>query len=450
MASSAAVTQGSAGPARQPVRFYGANWELLKRTDLELCADGPAGTGKTVTALHKIHAAMSYFPGARALISRKTNVDLAASAMVSFRTQVLNAFPEVTYFGGNRIKPPAFQYPNGSEIVVMGLDKPEKVKSNEYDIALINECTECELEDYELVLSRLRHGVMPYQQLITDVNPTYPRHWLNQRMHSGLAVRLSCRHTDNPRWYNHDERGAPTTMTLDGELYIGRVLGALTGVRRERLLLGRWVAAEGLVHPLFDRRVHVIKPFNIPREWPRYRVIDFGYTHPFVCQWYAEDNDGRLYMYREIYMSKRTVPEHAEQILKLSQADPWVRETIADPEDADGRAQLQRAGIPTVAAHKDVTNGLQAVDDRLRLAGDKLPRLFYVEGATVEADPEMIALKAPTSTIAEYDGYIWDLRDGRIKGETPIKDNDHGQDATRYMVAARDLARADVQYLKLG
>ena len=386
-------------------------------------------------------------PGARALVSRKTNVDLAASAMVTLRTQILNAFPQVTYFGGNRVRPPAFQYPNGSEIVVMGLDKPDKVKSNEYDLAYINEATECDLEDLELVRSRLRNGRLSYQQLILDDNPTYPYHWLNQRMQEGRTARLVCRHTDNPRFYLHDEQGNATELTPDGERYIVDVLGGLTGVRRERLLNGKWVAAEGIVYPMFDRARHVVAPFDIPREWPRYRVIDFGFTHPFICQWYAEDGDGRLYMYREIYMSGRTVEEHAKEINRLSEADPLVQETIADPEDADGRAVLSRAGIPTNPAHKDVSNGIQAVQDRLRDAGDGLPRLVYVEGATVEADPAMMNDKRPTSTVAEFDGYIWDMRQGRIKGEEPLKQDDHGMDCTRYMVAARDLRRMDVQYM---
>ena len=41
--------------------------------------------------------------------------------------------------------------------------------------------------------------------------------------------------------------------------------------------------------------VHVVDPFDIPTDWSRYLSIDFGYTNPFVAQWWALDHDGRLY-----------------------------------------------------------------------------------------------------------------------------------------------------------
>jgi predicted transcriptional regulator len=41
--------------------------------------------------------------------------------------------------------------------------------------------------------------------------------------------------------------------------------------------------------------------------------VDFGYTNPFVMQWWAEDPDGRLYLYREIYRTRRLVEDHAKR-----------------------------------------------------------------------------------------------------------------------------------------
>ena len=41
--------------------------------------------------------------------------------------------------------------------------------------------------------------------------------------------------------------------------------------------------------------------------------VDFGFTNPIVIQWWAEDPDGRLYLYRELYRDEdawsRTTPE---------------------------------------------------------------------------------------------------------------------------------------------
>src|SRR3546814_17004871 len=65
----------------------------------------------------------------------------------------------------------------------------------------------------------------------------------------------------------------------------------LTGVQRQRLLDGRWVAAEGIIWPEFDPAVHLVDRFDIPDDWTRYWTVDFGYIHTFVAQWWAVDPD---------------------------------------------------------------------------------------------------------------------------------------------------------------
>jgi phage terminase large subunit len=424
-------------PERKIVRpvFYGGALDLMFCRDMEVCLDGPAGTGKTIAALNKIHLALLKYPGARALIARKTNVDLAASALVTYRTKVQLPGDGVEYFGGNRVRPPAFQYQNGSEAVITGLDKPDKVKSAEYDIALINEATECNLDDLETVRSRMRNGVMPYQQVVMDVNPSFPTHWLNQRMNSGLTTRLLSRHIDNPAYWDREKQ----EWTPAGQQYVETVLSGLTGVRYQRLVEGRWVSAEGIVYEEYDPAVHLIKRFEIPREWPRYIVIDFGFTNPCCIQWWAMDPDGRLYRYRELYMTKRTVDEHAAKVKAVSANDPLPRAVIADPEDADGRAVFSRVtGWSTLAAHKDIENGIQAVKGRMRLAGDKKPRIFFLQDSLIERDQDLASRKLPTCSEEEIESYVWATNAAGIK-EVPVDANNHGQDCTRYVVAHFDL-----------
>ena len=426
----------------------GAGLELGRCRDLEVCLDGPAGTGKTVSALYKIHIMLLLYPGAKWLITRKTNTALAGSAIATYRDMV-DPREGVRYFGGNKVKPSAFEYPNGSLLIVTGLDRPEKIKSWEFDGALINEATECNLEDIEFVRSRLRHGRTPYHQLIMDVNPGPPDHWLNQRMNEGLTTRLVSRHEDNPRYFDLKTND----WTEAGRDYIFGTLGGLTGVRLARLRYGIWAAASGTVfEDAWDRSKNVVKRFPIPDTWPRYMSLDFGYTHPFVCKWYAEDPDGRYYCYREIYMTKRLVEDHAKQIKNLSRwgqsgGDPFPRAVFAD-HDAEGREVFTKyTGLHTTPAHKAVAEGIQAMAARLRPAGDGKPRLMYFEDCLVERDPELAKAKQPTCTIEEFDSYVWDTRGGQKKGDTPVKEFDHGLDADRYL-CARDLAPRSVSYFK--
>jgi len=441
----------------------GVAFELGSNRDIEVCLDGPAGTGKTYAALYKIHTLLLKHPGAKALVARKTNTALAGSAIATYR-EMLDPNEGVTYFGGNKIKPAAFEYPNGSMLIVNGLDKREKIKSWEFDIAYINEATECEEDDVQYVRSRLRHGKIGYHQLIMDCNPDAPEHWLNLRMIEGVTVRLISKHEDNPRYFDRKTN----TWTPEGYDYIFVTLAGLTGVLFDRLRWGIWAAAHGIVYQeTWDRKRNVVDCFPIPKEYPRYLGVDFGFTNPFVCKWYAMDSDGRLYVYRELYRTKRLVEDHAVDIALASGwyhllpkdhekykerpaewADPLPREVICDTDAEDRHTLEKHLGLFTTPAHKTVSDGIQAVAARLRPAGDGKPRLLYFRDCLVERDPELAKLKKPTSSLGEFNLYIWDTRQGLKKGDQPVKEYDHGMDVDRYVVASFDLQPSGVSYFK--
>lgn len=439
----------------------GANLALGACRDLEVCLDGPAGSGKTVAALFKVHIMLLSYPGSKALVARKTNTALAGSAIATYR-EMLHSDEGVNYFGGNKIKPACFEYPNGSILVVNGLDKRDKIKSWEFDIAYVNEATECDEEDIEYVRSRLRHGKLPYHQLIMDCNPDAPEHWLNQRMESGKTTRLLSTHEDNPRYFD----AKTNDWTPEGREYIFVTLAGLTGVLLERMRWGLWTAAHGTVYQdAWNRALNVIDRFEIPRAWPRYLAIDFGFTNPFVCLWAALDPDGRIIIYRQIYRTKKLVEDHAKDIQIASGwfhllpqdhprykpqpaewADPLPREVITD-HAANERMTLNRhLRMITTPAHKTILDGIQAMSARLRTAGDGRPRLQIVRDCVVERDPELVKAKLPTSMEGEFPVYIWDVRQGRKKGEEPVDANNHAMDAGRYLVARFDLKPTDVRY----
>lgn len=412
-------------PTRDLWQPRGAAAELYLRVDPEIVLSGPAGTGKTRGALEYLHDCLFSYAGARALIIRKTLTSLTSTALVTYQQKVLRESDRVSFFGGNKVDPAAFRYPNKSVLVVGGMDKAEKVMSSEYDLIYAPECTELTEAEWEQAGTRLRWGRMPYQQQVGDCNPGPPTHWLKKRADSGKTVLLESRHEDNP------------SVTAD---YLAR-LDALTGHRYQRLRLGRWAAAEGLVYDGWDAAIHLIDRFAIPVEWPRYWVLDFGYTNPFVCQWWAEDPDGRLILYREIYRTQRLVEDHAADVLMASKGEPKPAAVIAD-HDAEGRATFDRkAGVTTKPAHKAVIDGIQAVAARLKRAGDGKPRLLIMRDSLVERDSALEDGR-PGCTVEEFDGYVWDTSNGRKRGEEPVKKDDHGLDALRYMVAYRDVKRS--------
>ncbi len=431
-------------PLVHSFRPYGTARRAFTCQDPEVLLSGPAGTGKSRALMEKLHLLMLKYPGARGLIVRKTATSLTSTALATFKEYVAAEAirsGEVKFYGGSAGDPAQFRYANGSAIVVAGMDKAQKIMSSEYDVCYAQEAIELSEGDWESITTRLRHGVMPYQQLLADTNPDSPYHWLKQRCDAGKTTIFYCSHEDNPTLFDEESK----TWTPAGESYLRRLDG-LTGVRLDRLRHGKWSAAEGLVYDEFDASLHLHQPIALPdRNWTRYWSIDFGFENPFVCQFWAQDHDGRLYLYRELYMTHQTVDRHCAAILDLMRTktgrDVMPRAIVTD-HDAEGRATLEeKLGVSTVAARKNVLEGIDAVKSRLRPRQDGTPGLYICREARRKRDPELEAAKKPTCSQEEILSYVWD-RSVRLGGnvkDAPLKRDDHGMDAMRYLVAHVDM-----------
>ncbi|MEU8756224.1 phage terminase large subunit [Streptomyces chartreusis] len=425
----------------------GAVKELFQSTENEILLSGAAGTGKSVGALMYLHLACLSKPKVRALIVRKTHASLTASTLVTFREKVAKeaiAAGLLHFYGGSAQEPASYKYANGSVIVMGGLDRASRLLSTEFDLAFVDEAIEVTDEDLDTIISRLRNGVLSRQRLIMATNPGPPTHHLKQRADAGRCRLLYSTHEDNPRLYSNGE------WTEYGSTYLAR-LDTLTGARYHRMRWGKWVAAEGLVYEGWNEGVHVIDPFQVPDSFTRWVSIDFGFTNPFTALLFAEDPDGRLYLIREWVRTRMLVEDHAVVIRdRLLSGQPRPRAIVTD-HDAEDRATLERKlGMSTVAAKKTVSDGIQAVQSRLKVAGDGRPRLFVFRDALLARDPEMDAASLPVGFAEEVAGYVWAVKPGNKGGlkEEPEKANDHSADAVRYMVAERDLGgRPRVRWL---
>ncbi len=418
--------------------FRGAALEAQQTTSHEWMLAGPAETGKTWAALWRLDALLAATPRAQAAIVRKVRHDMDGTVLATWRKVVERSGTGAQVYGGE--KPQWYDYPNGARLYVGGMDRAGAVLSGERDFIYVNQAEELTLEDWETLTTRTtgRGAVTDTPMLFGDCNPGPPTHWIINR--PALKV-LHSKHEDNPSLYSEDG-----TITAQGVRTM-RILDNLTGVRRKRLRGGLWVAVEGTVYE-FDRSIHLIDPFPIPAEWTRVRTIDFGYTNPFVCQWWALDGDGRMYLYREIYMTRRTVKVHAQ---KIRDAERWylpdgtdnpnrerITYTLAD-HDAEDRATLAEERVGTIAASKAITPGIQKTEERLKVAGDGKPRLFVMRGALVELDDELVQHKLPTCTEQEFDMYMWPKgADGKAIKEVPLDLYNHGMDAMRYAVMRLD------------
>lgn len=384
-----------------------------------LLLTGSAGGGKSRLAAEKVHGFLKKYPGATGLMLRKNRNSMTNSTVAFMERTVIGADPAVRHISTKY----RFEYQNGAVLTYGGMaddEQREQIRSIGHtggiDIIWMEEANRFTEDDFNEALGRLRGTAAGWRQIILTTNPDAPTHWIKTRLMDGGQARVYySQAVDNP---NNPAEYLTT-------------LAQLTGVLGRRLHLGQWVQAEGAVYDMFDDSQHVIDWFEPPKDWRRIRVVDFGFVNPLVCQWWAIDPDGRMYLYREIYMTGRTVDEHSRQIIALSEGES-IEATICD-HDAEDRATLAANGIFNRAAQKDVSMGIQKVSQRLVKAGDGKPRLFIMKNALVEMDRNLQSRRLPTCTLEELPGYAWaKAPDGRAAKEEPVKLNDHGCDALRY------------------
>ena len=389
----------------------------------EIIMQGPSGTGKSRSILEKLNLLCCKYPGMRALMVRKTRESLTQSAMVTFEKFVMVENGTIKF----RTAEQEYRYANGSVIALGGMDKASKVLSSEYDIIYAQEATELDEEDWETLLTRNRYGIVPYQQMIGDCNPSHPRHWLKLRIDARKIVNIKTDHEDNPVYWDK----AMGEWTPRGVAYIAK-LDALTGVRYKRLRLGLWAAAEGMIYDEWDSTKHLCNHFDPPKDWKRLWVVDFGFTRPLVWQAWAIDPDGICYRFAELYQTKLLVEDAAAliQVWRKNENEPFPDDIICD-HDAEDRATLERhLQVPTTPANKDVLSGIQTVKEKLKVQGNGRAGIVFMRDSLIEVDSELTDAKLPTCTEEEIEAYEWD---DKKKKEQPVKENDHGLDCLRYM-----------------
>jgi phage terminase large subunit len=423
----------------------GAARDLWRCKAPEILIEGPAGTGKTRAVWEKVLALADKYPGSRHLVCRKTRKSMTDSVLVTFEEKVL---PPGSPIRGNvkREGRHSYRLPNGSEIVVGGLDEPSRTFSAEYDTVTVFEAIEVTEDEWELLHRSLRNGRMPYTQAIADTNPGAPSHWLNQRANQGKMVRLRSRHEDNPEMYD----AAAGRFTERGEQYIESRLAGLTGHRRARMYLGQWVAAEGLVFDEWDAAVHLVGADNL-KAWGilnaaggvgqavRHVIgaVDWGYTNPGVIQVWAFDGDGRMYLLAETYHSRRLIDWWVTRA-KAWRAAWGIEAFPCDPAEPAYIEAFRRAGLKAVAADNDIEAGVNAVKERLSPAGDGRPRLYVYDKALAEEDPELRAKKHPCGSVEEVENYTRVKKpDEPLPREEREDEFNHGMDCWRYAARHR-------------
>lgn len=426
--------------------------------------EGPRGTGKTRAILTVILCRALAHPGSRWLLARSTRTRLTETVLATLEEQVFPSFGMAVPGGAGRNNRHDYALPNGSTLIPMGLDDPQRTQSAEFAGIYVAEAVELsKLEDVTALAGSMRQDVpgLPYHQCIVDCNPGAPGHWLNQKAEDvpaglrrvrtvedyrrvlafnraapqpGRWKRMVTRHQDNPGYFNV----RPWDWTARGRAYL-ETLEHLSGHLRWRWLDGDWVAAEGTVYPEFDADRHVVTPFNVPSDWPHFVGLDPGYDHPCAILWFALAPNGCVYIVDELYRGGMSIQQHAADIHQRAKGRTIIR-YFADPQHAFSQtaqspksiaSQLRECGLTFFPwpRSRDAEAMVNAVRDRL--SGDRL-KVF----ATC------------AQTIREFQSWSY-KRTG--KGEVPTGDDqfedkdNHAMDVVRGVLASGFSASNDVR-----
>lgn len=424
-------------------------------TDQFVLVEGPRGTGKTRAILTLIVQQAMNVPGSRWLLVRSRRTRLTETVLVTLEEQVFPSLDVAVPGNASRETRHRYVLPNGSELITLGLDDPQRTQSLETCGVYVAECVEvANLDDVLALAGAMRQDLPVRHRCICDCNPGAPGHWANrvaepipphwrrvrcygdylrlvehayQPAKEGCWKRIVTRHQDNPAYWDLDA----WDWTDLGRRYL-ETLKHLRGHLRTRWLDGEWVAAEGTVFPEFNERRHVITPFPIPQDWPIYLGYDPGYDHPTAILWFTVAPNGTLYITDEIYRPGLGVAEHARNI-KARLGGRTPRRMFGDPQHLFSRT----AQSPRSIADQLRDQGLRFVPWP-RTGGNEETMIAAVRELLIQ---DRLKVFAPCqSTIDEFQSWSY-RRDAQ--GATPAGDekpedrNNHAMDVVKGIVAAR-------------
>jgi len=371
-----------------------------------------------------------------------------------------------------------FEFSSGSRIT-LGHCQHEDDKRNwhgkEFQYIAFDELTEFTKSQYEFIaLSRSRSTIPELKAKVRSAsNPGGIGHaWVKERFvdvitpgrryvdpKTGLSrIFIPGTVDDNPSLFENDPE------------YLSR-LAALPELEFMRFRYGIWDAFEGQAFPELSPSVHGCDDYDIPPEWEKYCVFDWGYSSPFCVFWFAMDYDGVMHLYREWYGCRKEEEgvedgadvglklqawEVAKGILEREQGEK-IRMRIADPSIWHPRPESRRREARGPTIEEDFSNegiffqkadnarehGRQQVHKRLQLNSDVDPDT----GEILSEDPMFQAFNSCRG--------FWRtmplLREcERNPNDIETKSADHCYDVLRYMCMARPIKPKKIHKIPPG
>lgn len=458
---------------------YGGCLEFLNSREPQVFLYGGTGTGKTLACSYKMMALCMKYPGCKFLFTRSSYTSLIKTGVETFE-KVLRASGweigkkpgQIKKFGES--KPTEYIFPfskrididkegnprlfeGRSRILLASLDNAKEQLGAEYDFVYVNQPEQSEEDDWQYVCSRAdgRNDCAPFNQIFGDPNPEHAQHWIKkggwekeagETEEDGRWRIIKSTYHDNPIIWNLMAKGScewtgkSGAFTKAGEERIANALKSYNPIMVKRLVEGEWASYEGLVYAEnWDRKQHVLSTNELYdtypswEQWDTYWAIDFGFDDPFVLSIVSKHPERNLYIRtRLIYMTNRTILEHAETIKQITIGQKPPKAIIADRNPQEITLLSQALGMNIRAAKK----GPGSIKTRINVLTDMLKNneLLFLnkDDALVELDRVLVSTKKPIGFDQEVDVIRW--RDNtRLVNDMPMDGDDHEENALGYL-----------------
>ena len=221
-------------------------------------------------------------------------------------------------------------FPNGSRILFRYCDTDkdaERFQGTEVDVLFIDEATHQSEERYKKLSACVR-GVNNFpKRIYLTCNPGGVGHqWVKR-----LFIDRDYYDNENPDDYLFIQAKVTDNFALmDNDPGYIKALEGLPEHLRSAWLDGNWDAFIGQYFSDFRRDIHVCKPFEIPKEWRRYRAFDYGLDR-LACYWIAIDSARTVYVYKELCESDLPISTACERIIETN-GDDSIYLTLAPPD----------------------------------------------------------------------------------------------------------------------
>lgn len=238
-----------------------------------------------------------------------------------------------------------------------------------------------------------------------NCNPSTPFHWFKQNWID--------KRKEKSIIYLHFELDDNYSLS---EHIKNRYRGMYQGVFYQRYILGRWVAAEGIIYDMFDEARHVKKGKFQPTG-DVYVSCDYGIQNATVFLMWAKI-DGIWTCIREYCYSGRENLKQKTDAEFVQDMRVWLDGTmpkriIVDPSATSFIAELRKNGFTVKRGMNDVLDGIRYTSMEL-------------------GNGNLLFSDCCINTIREFHSYMWDLKAADGGEDRPLKEHDHCMDAMRY------------------